>query len=105
MNADTFPYIELNEQEVEVIADLHKAKCKISEISRLVKHKFDKAVSNQKICKLIRKMSPTDDDDCNTLQKFLKNIEEDRGIADYPFCVVVRNTSPFSQIILHNNSN
>ena len=49
ISADTFPFTELNEHEVEVIADLHEANYKISEITRVVKNKFDKAVSNQKI--------------------------------------------------------
>ena len=57
VSADTFPFTELNEQEVEVIAHLHKANCKISEISRVVNHKFDKVVSNQKIRNLVRKIS------------------------------------------------
>jgi hypothetical protein len=85
VSADTFPFTELNEHEVEVrpIADLHEANCKISEIARVVKNKFDKAVSNQKIRNLVRKISPIEVNDCNNLQKFLENIEEESVIVDY----------------------
>jgi len=78
-----FRSVELGEQEKEVIADLHNANCKVSEIARVVKKKFDKNLSTQKIRNLIRSLISPETDDSLLLQNFLERVDEERGTVEY----------------------
>ena len=70
--------LEVGEEEKEIIADLYETNCKVGEILRVVKREFDKNLSMQKICNLIHKITPAEDEDALILQNFLERIKEGR---------------------------
>ena len=70
-----FGSAEVDEQEMEVIADLYEGNCKVSEIARVVRQKFDKNLFSQKIRNLIKKITTAEDDDSELLQTFLSKLK------------------------------
>ena len=81
-----FESTHLNEQEEELLTDLQEANCKVSEISRAFRRKFDQNLSSRKIRNLIQKLAPSSTEDSSSqLQTFLEELDE-RGGGDT--CIV-----------------
>lgn len=83
ISESAYNQVKLEEEEKEVIVDLHEANCKPSEISRVVKNKFEKKLSTQKIRNLLQKIKSTDADSTEMLRDFLEKIEDEKGTVDY----------------------
>lgn len=79
--------MHLSEKEKEVVQDLHEANCKVSQICRVLKSKFDKNLSSQKLCNLIRKLTSDDNhgSEQERLQHFLEGVEEEGGYVEHLF--------------------
>ena len=64
--------VSLNEEEKEVALNLHEANCKVSQIARVLRVKFDKK-STKKVRNLIQKLAPTSLDGDTKNFKFFWN--------------------------------
>ena len=78
VSKSAFGAANLSEEEKEVVLDLNEANCKVSQICRVMKKKFDKNLSSQKLRIMIRTFTSqhNNDSDKERLQHSLEGMEE-----------------------------